>query len=521
MSSSETVTLTIDAPPETETFIIDHRLQVAGRGSGSFQLELPPGIYKAKFRSGTRVVEDVEPRVLEPTGVATIITAPDLPVTSAAPLTGTGRTHEYHIAAASTLSRQVHVQVGHSAHIFVFARAWGGTGPPANPMAGLSLRAPDGSELADLEQAAVFDVTERDPWGGCCVQLDPGVYRLRLDIPGWTPLEQSVVACGGWQTQLFMMQRHYDDGTSSATRADLAGAAVLMARDGVGFDANGQQLVLTEAARLALKNRGGTLARRHVREMLWRKFENPMLGVYGAHALLLDSEPDLGLLDTVVTNLRTMLGMHPDVEATALALPDQAATRPFALPPMLYLSWARLLDHAPHDPGLVPPGSLSSEVGSSVWGEGPWLVWQLPSARAHDDMPASADMIDEFARLEQFAFDIVEGAAAPPATELPDMERAVLGYVRRVKEVQAGRAQAAATVEGETRSAASRKRAVRRLKEPPPEAPSSLPQHGEEAVQFVRRASALTPETIADRLGVPMSTLHTAVQSLMRKLPGS
>jgi hypothetical protein len=86
-------------------------------------------------------------------------------------------------------------------------------------------------------------------------------------------------------------------------------------------------------ARIGLANkrkaRAGT-----VRQMLGDKLDNPMLGIFGGHLLLLDASPAIDLLGTVVTDLRGLVGWsHPDVEALALAC--VGTTHRFDTPPML------------------------------------------------------------------------------------------------------------------------------------------------------------------------------------------
>lgn len=92
---------------------------------------------------------------------------------------------------------------------------------------------------------------------------------------------------------------------SSDWRADLGSAAVLLSR-GRGFSAARPDFRQTELARLGLQNRRQIVSD-EIRLMLRAKMENPMLGILGAHLLLLDPQPDEDLFQVVIQNSRSLL----------------------------------------------------------------------------------------------------------------------------------------------------------------------------------------------------------------------
>jgi hypothetical protein len=116
-----------------------------------------------------------------------------------------------------------------------------------------------------------------------------------------------------------------------------------------------------------------------LRALLDAKFKDPMLGIYGAHLLLLERDLDFSLFEQVVLTLRSMLGVrHPDVEALALGADIAQASQPFQQPPMLRRSWELLVNASVAQPSLVAEPLASREPGRLL-SEGPWHIWQSSS----------------------------------------------------------------------------------------------------------------------------------------------
>ena len=371
--NSQKLTLKILASDsETEIFVINGDLQLVDRGIGRMTTKaLDPGIYKIKTRTGFETCEEYV--VLREAGQEVVLQP--FPFASAAPLADTSKTHEYHVSAAQDESKCVHHRAGHGSFIFVFSREWTGLqkcrdGPfSINPATGLSIHDGDGNTVVSLESASRVETRASDPWAACNVEVDPGIYRLELALPSGACLEQTLVACPGWQTQIFLLQRDYEN-----TRlADLSKGAAFMAQD-KGFSATDGEMRLVELARLGLANRRKVLSS-EVRQMLQGKFENPLLGIFGAHLVLLEKNPDLELLRAVVDNLRHLVRCrHPDVEALALAANDPGGYL-FAVPPMLRKSWNLIVNETVQQPDLVPVDSPAASAAQNLWSGEPWLVW--------------------------------------------------------------------------------------------------------------------------------------------------
>jgi hypothetical protein len=444
--------LTLDiraADSGTEIFVVDGGLQLADRGIGHLVTKpLDPGIYKIKSRAGVETREQYV--ALSKPGQSLIL--PPFAFASPAPLADTSKTHEYHVAGAQSGSRTVHVQAGSGSAIFVFSREWTASSsldpsrraaPRANPAAGLWLLDAGGATVADLGAHARVDSSVPDPFAACNVAVDPGVYRLAVDVPGGARLEETVVACAGWQTQMFFLQRNVNAGRC----ADLVNGTVLMAR-GMGFLPDDSEVRQGELARLALAN-GRKVLSGDILQMLGGKFGNPMMGIFGGHLLLMDAspairaaggavvtpekKPDLGLLAQVVLNLRGLVGVsHPDVEALALACGGTAHR--FSTPPMLRRSWAMIVDRTVSDSDLVPIGSLAADAAAHVLSEEPWLVWTSGDApgvrgaierniasalrshvRSSSPMPAAAPAASPFEAIQKMRVTASSAAAAEPA----------------------------------------------------------------------------------------------------------
>jgi hypothetical protein len=354
------------------------RIVEGGHGAGTLDSMQPPGIYKVRVRAGSGVKEElvVLDRDVE-------CAFPSIPFFSPIPLLDTTSDVSLHAQAAADQCGRVHVDAGDGSSIFIFARhlsAGDQNRPHTDPMAGLRLRTAQGDEVANLADSSARGEGV-STWAGCTVRVKPGLYRLGLDLSDGKRIEQTVVASPGWQTQIFLTQRDYGaDASSSNYRANLPGGAILLGRPRGSFRADSRDARLTELARLGLTHRRSVLSE-DMRSMLAGKFDAPMLGIYAAHALLLNNTPEeLQLLDKVVENLRGLLGNeHPDVEALALVRGSNQNRYVFNVPPMLSRSWSLVVEASSKNPALVPAGSLAANIAARLWGEEPWLLWLEPA----------------------------------------------------------------------------------------------------------------------------------------------
>ncbi len=364
----------------SEIILVDGRLHVIAHAGGELQGDFAPGIYLIKIRAGEATREEYV--TLTP-GEEVTKAFPRLMVASSAPLVDTAFSTQEHREIAIAQSRLPHVKSGHGSEIYVVVRSLPPAGQPiaeagVHPGQGLALLSAGGATLVDLGTQSWTD-SSAGPIAVCNVELDPGLYKLSLGTPDGGRLEQVVVASPGWQTQVFLQRAHHSNG--EVPRIDLSGAAVFMASlDRVDrFDPERSQNRLVELARQALTSRRQILTPK-LRELLGENQDDPMLGIFGGHLLLLDPEPDLDLLRLVVGNVRGMIDQasHPDAEALALRLDPSAVTHVFENPPMLRRSWTLALEASVTCPELVPASSAASIIADRIWGEEPWLIWQRP-----------------------------------------------------------------------------------------------------------------------------------------------
>lgn len=395
MSNSETdnneskVRLTIlTGDAASEVFVVNSRLDLAAQGVGSpFETALESGIYKIKVRSGSQIREKL---ITLPEGAGSVsFEFEPLRFASPAPLETTDQTHEYQMYGAEEFSQpdKMMLKIGKGCSFFFFARFWTVSDDESarlklntetSPAHGLSLHDENGTRLADIDALSVKDFSKRDSWAAFHIGVAPGNYRLRLETGDGMQLEQTLIAASGWQTQVFLMPHDYGKNEVSDFRADLSGAAIIMSDLNTGFRvADSKNLRTDELARLALIQGREIITADFRNQLLGGKYRNPLFGIYGAHLLLSDKNPDINLLKIVVRNLRRLLGTdHPDVEALALRTGEQ--NNPgfvFHAPPMLRRSWAIIVEKTAERAEIVPARSLAQKVSTRIWGNDSFLIW--------------------------------------------------------------------------------------------------------------------------------------------------
>jgi hypothetical protein len=394
------------ADPMVEIFVVDHRFALAARGLGSVSTRLPQGIYKIRAKAGRSNWEELV--VLDK---PLSVTVPVISFGSASPLADTTRTHESHISAAHDISSRPTRSLGKGASIFVMARMWTGPGPVAtrkvafsDPATGLSLRRPSGRLVGDLSRFAVRGDEATDRWAACTVEVDPGLYLLRMKHQdGYA--EQTITALPDWQTQIFLLYEpprdRSEDGQAKQNRL-LADLSMLLMRG--SFHHDDRMMRLADAARFALADERSVISD-ELSSIASGKFENPMLGLFAAHLLLVlrdkeerdmagrvgDTRPeparparfDQDFFEEVLRNTAKLFGAdHPDVRALALASTRERTTRPVRIAPMLWRGWQMLIAGSNEDPRLIPL-SLWARVGNST-GQRPFLMW-LHGTRSFDE----------------------------------------------------------------------------------------------------------------------------------------
>jgi hypothetical protein len=352
MSSSKVRLEVTAADAATELYVIDGDFNLVDRGIGSKVFEVTPGIYKIKARSGIQQEE----RLVIVRGDEKVEFAP-LPFASAVPLANTSGTTPEQIAAAVRAVATVDTRIGQGSSIGVRL-----LGAPRK----MRLRHLDGRELAELPGH---------------VQLDPGSYRLAIELPDGRVVEQTLVAARGWQTRVFLT-------------GQLADTAIVLRPAGTPFDPDDSDARLEEIARQALVH-GRKVLSDELRARFLAPDVAPMLGIFGMHLLIREAKRNkesreqnphetiaevnnVAEVQKIIDNLRAAIGKHPDVEAISIGADMADPGYAFDVPPMLTLSWRLLLKATERQPELIPHGSFGAEVAMRLWGDGVWLQWLDP-----------------------------------------------------------------------------------------------------------------------------------------------
>ena len=394
MSSNRLTVNAADASAEIS--VLDGCLNRVARGIGRLEQDLAPGLYKVRVRVGPTVEDELVSLDQDRT-----VTKKPTAFPSAIPLTGTSRTHEYHMGAAIDASRTPRDALGRGGSVMVFAREWTGqqakaSPQPANPADGLtflseSAGAVDIATRADLR-------TQGDASAGWRADVDPGPYRLRLTLSDGTAFERALYVSPGQQTQVFLMRADYalaDGGVER--RADLAGGGVVISPSQV-FQPDDGRTRLAELARYALAQKRRALSDEVINDILDEKGEDPMLGLLGAHLLLRDEPENHSFFETVIGNLLRLLGPeHPDVHALRLRARPPPPPAPLSSAPMLRASWD-LAAVDPHTAEVIPETGPTGVIATRILPSAPWLVWSAGAAAgtAQDRAQVLLELLGDF-----------------------------------------------------------------------------------------------------------------------------
>jgi hypothetical protein len=426
VSTSDLVRLTCHAQDEnTRIDVLDGDLNLVPGSSrlGDTSIEVAPGAYAVRFQIGNDYVERVA--ILTPGAGEVHVSLDDenAPLfASAAPVRKTRTTREIHRDPARDVSLSAPLPKGikqgeetGASHLMVFARDLL-EGRSSVVARGLTLHDMHGELVANFEVDGVHNLADR--WSGTHLAVPSGTYRLRMTHETRRFSEQMVYVVKGWQTQVFLASA----GSESDRPLQLENASVLMARPSVGFEPARPDLRRTESALRALRDKGNIPGSTRT-EMLWDKFENPMLGLYAGLLHLRRRELDEGLMREVFNNLRSLVGTLPDVLALGWGLAlRSAAVRDDALfmqglirpgdlstPPMLRASWELLVQASVEHPDLVPSGSFAERASQTLTTGGPWFSWrgEPPAARrpatpVEDRRSALEDALENLLPIPRF-----------------------------------------------------------------------------------------------------------------------
>jgi hypothetical protein len=388
LSPSETFPFSVEvmAPagyPSEDALITvrDGHDEVRATGEGTVELDLPAGLYAIQVeRAGVR-----EEKIQRHDGPTTVQLGEPQRF-SAVPSSDTATSHEYYEYPARKWSEATTAPAlsgpGDGAgSLFLFLRA-ASSEAKRQPLREVHLQVADysGSALAVLDEAATAG-DDKAGWLAFHAQAPAGDHVLRYqsaDGTGALDREMAVGVFAGWQTQVFM--------TLTENGPSFASASVLL---GHGFHPDDRVAQAVDSALAGLQNGTDLLLSEERQMLLYGKFENPMLGLVGAHTLFQAPDPDRDVIDTVIGNLEGLLGPEaPDVRALRLIaarrFEDPVDEQPFKRPPMLRAGLEAVLEASAESPDLVPSGGVVADISVQRLVDSPWSTWK-PLARGMGD----------------------------------------------------------------------------------------------------------------------------------------
>jgi hypothetical protein len=405
-SDADAVTLRVEAKnPATVISIVDGSWRVCGKGIGSLELKLPPGIYKVV----AEISRDKWSELVALRDEQTQVTVPAFSIKSVVPMLGTTRSHKSHYDLMIRSQSETHFEAGTGARIFIMARNWSRSGDASELYSAPRLERWRGDKIVDLAKTGVA-IREGDAAIACAVGVNPGTYVLSIPTMNGT-ISQSLYAIEGWETQAFVLAdfRSTERPNHSGQNPPQVDAMLAMIAGDDGKRDRSYQLV--EASRTAMAD-GRNALPEQVIEMLahGEEMEEPMLGLMAAHILLMvrNKEARLGhpsrqkkapnrfrlvrfdqdRFDMIVRNAAQVFG---DEQPDIVALRTQTRDWPIknvtiSTPPIYRESWDCLLA-ASHKsmPDLVPE-SLWRRVRGMMSASSPYFSWN----RA--DSPTAAQM---------------------------------------------------------------------------------------------------------------------------------
>jgi hypothetical protein len=369
--------------PTASITVLDGHYGIAARGVGRLELDLHPGLYCVQFKAGRAYLEKyVALSDSGPQELSVNLTQAVLPASGPEPQVQLVE-HRERFGAGAELAALVEIGADDTATIALIDAA-------GNTV--LQFDRP----AADASKSKFFS------------ELDPGAYILQLRFAD-TTVERAIFLPTSWQTQIFL--RTPKRLTKSAWAEAFLTAPLLLA--GIGQDISETSVDLAYV-RVALQNLAAGrpsapvaqlrmsvqqakeltvgLPPGNIDQMLALKFTDPILGILGAHLMLLDSSYDNELLADVTANLERLVPQHPDVLSLRLRL-DQSAAFQISDPPMLRSSWRIFVDATASLPNLLRPQSVAARVSANVLASGAWLGWAgVTTGESEDVSDANIDL---------------------------------------------------------------------------------------------------------------------------------
>ena len=417
MSNSELRQITATAfPSSAELVLRDQSLAPIERGIGRIEANVPSGLYVLQAQIGARLTEKLL-RVAESDVRCDELR---LEIPSATPTHGTSTLNETHEEAAQYLSQNPwrSIESCRGRLLLMVRDIRDVRGPDISPedLEGVSLADSNGQAVLDVAQAVrqvreEFQQQSRQAkgWLAFSTDLEPGNFVVRWPqrksprISSPQSIEQAIVIPSPgsivmgdetpWTVCVFI---HRDPVTKRILHESTRVHLTPLPTGFHGWNEESIQINLALEAALTAVERGEPasvvdLSSDNMRLLLGEKFSNPMLGIVGAHALLLRPRIKWSTFDIVVNNLSRLVPGHPDVEALRaighFRRTADAGRSDIVIetPPMLAASYRSIVDREWAESGLIRQGSSAEKVAGRLVSCGPWTMWAAASASSLDD----------------------------------------------------------------------------------------------------------------------------------------
>lgn len=410
MSSSESSGYRLRSAQPVEIRVYDSGLRPVDRGVGTVAKDgLLPGIYRVELRAG--VSSDEKLIKLQPGQIYEDLNL-QLSFVSVVPLPSTRTFDQLHLSALQDLSMNQRVRLGTDTELVVFIRIVS-VDTPSRPdvgLTGIKIHLLD-AQLNKLQKFAESTLSDQqNGWCGISGSLDAGGYLLRIESPLTSKsVDQVLFLPRGWQTVVCIPVG--DTGPMPE-----AGSIQMLPMGQGGFintlELNGELALSLEVATTGLAAGRSLVPREQIRELLNRKFWNPMLGIIGAYCMFdpvisrstnvrpskgtlafkFKSEADASLLQTVIKNLSELMIGHPDVAALAELYREatggpEFSLQPVSWPPAVSIGYKQLVSAEEGDIHSIVDGSLADRARSWVAPCGPWTAWRSEKTGAYSVSP--------------------------------------------------------------------------------------------------------------------------------------
>ncbi|MCJ8321358.1 MAG: hypothetical protein MJK12_17095 [Colwellia sp.] len=389
----------------TEIFVIDSNLNRIESGVGLLKVEVLPGIYKVRYRSGASQYDEII-EVLS-TDKSLLIKGRPVLFNSTAPICDTKTFNLIQSERANRASTVINRNVGNGSQLYIFVRETDGNQPFILP--DIEVLTLDGEPLASMNDG---ELNEESKYAALNIKVEPGTYRVRVNSSDIGDYEIFISTSREWQTQVFFTIDEFWHNKESTRIPSIQNATVLMSRFGSGFNPSSNIVRLNELARIALSKRRNVVTSRMINKLLSDKYLDPILGIIASHIILQRHRPDWNLLNIIVNNLTNLIGEHPDVQAIIIALKKRTNKRVEIIdtPPTYRKSWNVIVKASRRRASLVKQGPLITQISKNLASSGLLLIHKNDSNSQIDEIDqvtiaGSERIFDLLSNMDQKVID--------------------------------------------------------------------------------------------------------------------